>query len=43
MSWKHVEFLAKTDKSYMCIGGNDDNSTIKSLDGTNYKQWAPKI
>ena len=43
MSWKQLEFLATTDKSYMCVGGNDDNSVIKPLDGTNYKQWAPKM
>ena len=27
----------------MCVGGNDNNSTFKPLDGTNYKQWAPKM
>ena len=26
----------------MRVGGNDD-STFKTLDGTNYKQWAPKM
>ena len=26
----------------MRVGGNDD-STFKPLDGTNYKQWAPKM
>ena len=27
----------------MHVGGNDDSSTFKPLDGTNYKQWAPKM
>ena len=43
MSWKEVQFLATTDRSYICVGGNDTDSTIKPLDGMNYKQWAPKM
>ena len=43
LAWKCLEFLATTDKSFMHVGGNDDNSTFKPLDGMNYKQWAPKM
>ena len=43
LAWKHLEFLATTKKSLMRVGGNDDSSTFKSLDGMNYKQWAPKM
>ena len=43
MSWKEVQFLVTTDRSYICVGGNDTDSTIKPLDGMNYKQWAPKM
>ena len=44
MSWKEVQFLATTNRSYMHVGGNDNfDSAIKLLDGTNYKQWAPKM
>ena len=43
MSWKEVQFLATTDRSYMHVGGNDENSAFKPLDGTNYKQRAPKM
>ena len=43
LAWKHLEFLATTKKSFMHVGGNDNTSTFKPLDGTNYKQWAPKM
>ena len=40
MSWKQVELLAMTNKSYMRVGGDDDDSSnVKMLDGTNYHQW----
>ena len=35
LAWKRIEFLAKTDKSFMRVGGDVD-STFKPLDGTNY-------
>ena len=43
LAWRRLEHLATTDKSFMCVGGNDDSSAIKPIDGTNYKQWAPKM
>ena len=43
LAWKRLEFLATTKKSLMHVGGNDDSSTFTALDGTNYKQWAPKM
>ena len=37
LAWKQVEFLATTNKSFMRIGGDDDDSSgVKLLDGTNY-------
>ena len=42
LAWRCLEFLATTKKSFMRVGGSDD-STFKPLDGTNYKQWAPKM
>ena len=43
-SWKQLEFLATTEKSYMRVGGDDnDSSSVKLLDGTNYHQWQPKM
>ena len=44
LAWKHLEFLATTQKSFMRIGGDDDDSSgVKLLDGTNYHQWQPKM
>ena len=43
LAWKHLEFLAMTKKSFMHVGGDGTDSAIKLLDGTNYKQWAPKM
>ena len=37
LAWKRIELLATTDKSFFRVGGNDDDSSsIKLLDGTNY-------
>jgi hypothetical protein len=41
--WRHVDYLARNDKFYMRVGGDDDKSDVKVLDGTNYQQWAPKM
>jgi hypothetical protein len=41
--WRLIDYLAKNDKFYMRIGGNGDKSNVKTLDGTNYQQWAPKM
>jgi hypothetical protein len=27
----------------MKVGGDGDKSDVKTLDGTNYQQWAPKM
>ena len=44
LAWKRLEFLATTKKSFMCVGGNDDDSSgVKLLDGTTYHQWRPKM
>jgi hypothetical protein len=29
--------------SYMRVGGNGDKTNVKTLDGTNYQQWAPEM
>ena len=40
LAWKRLEFLATTKKSFMRVGGDDDDSSgVKLLDGTNYHQW----
>ena len=40
LAWKNLEFLATTDKLFFHVGGDDDDSTsVKPLDGTNYHQW----
>jgi hypothetical protein len=41
--WRHIDYLARNDKFYMRVGGNGDKSNVKTLDGTNYQQWAPKM
>ena len=42
--WQIIDQIAQSLRSYMMIGGDNDNSsTIKILDGTNYQQWAPKM
>jgi hypothetical protein len=41
--WRHVDYLARNDKFYMRVGGDGDKSDVKTLDGTNYQQWAPKM
>jgi hypothetical protein len=41
--WRLVDYLAKNDKFYMRVGGDGDKSDVKTLDGTNYQQWAPKM
>ena len=44
LAWKHLEFLATTKKSFMHVGGDDDDSSsVKLLDGTNYHQWRLKM
>jgi hypothetical protein len=41
--WRLVDYLAKNDKFYMRVGGDGDKTDVKTLDGTNYQQWAPKM
>jgi hypothetical protein len=41
--WRHVDYLARNDKFYMRVGGNGDKTDVKTLDSTNYQQWAPKM
>jgi hypothetical protein len=41
--WRHVDYLARNDKFYMRVGGDGDKTDVKTLDGTNYQQWAPKM
>jgi hypothetical protein len=41
--WRLVDYLAKNNKFYMRVGGDSDKSDVKTLDGTNYQQWAPKM
>jgi hypothetical protein len=42
-SWRQIDYLARNDRSYMRVGGDGDKSDVKTLDGTNYQQWAPKM
>jgi hypothetical protein len=41
--WRLVDYLAKNEKFYMRVGGDGDRTDVKTLDGTNYQQWAPKM
>jgi hypothetical protein len=41
--WRLVDYLAKNNKFYMRVGGDGDKTNVKTLDGTNYQQWAPKM
>jgi hypothetical protein len=41
--WRHVDYLARNNKFYMRVGGDGDKTDVKTLDGTNYQQWAPKM
>jgi hypothetical protein len=41
--WVQINYLAKNVRSYMRVGGDGDKSDVKTLDGTNYQQWAPKM
>jgi hypothetical protein len=41
--WRLIDYLAKNDKFYMRVGGDGDRTDVKTLDGTNYQQWAPKM
>jgi hypothetical protein len=41
--WRLVDYLAKNKKFYMRVGGDGDKTDVKTLDGTNYQQWAPKM
>jgi hypothetical protein len=40
---RQVDYLARNDKFYMRVGGDGDKTDVKTLDGTNYQQWAPKM
>jgi hypothetical protein len=41
--WRLIDYLAKNNKFYMRVGGDSDKTDVKTLDGTNYQQWAPKM
>jgi hypothetical protein len=41
--WRLVDYLARNKKFYMRVGGDGDKTDVKTLDGTNYQQWAPKM
>jgi hypothetical protein len=41
--WRLIDYLAKNEKFYMRVGGDGDKTDVKTLDGTNYQQWAPKM
>jgi hypothetical protein len=41
--WRLVDYLARNEKFYMRVGGDGDKTDVKTLDGTNYQQWAPKM
>jgi hypothetical protein len=41
--WRLIDYLAKNNKFYMRVGGDGDRTDVKTLDGTNYQQWAPKM
>jgi hypothetical protein len=41
--WRLVDYLAGNNKFYMRVGGDGDKTNVKTLDGTNYQQWAPKM
>jgi hypothetical protein len=41
--WRLVDYLARNKKFYMRVGGDSDKTDVKTLDGTNYQQWAPKM
>jgi hypothetical protein len=41
--WRLIDYLAKNEKFYMRVGGDGDRTNVKTLDGTNYQQWAPKM
>jgi hypothetical protein len=41
--WRLIDYLTKNDKFYMRVGGDGDRTDVKTLDGTNYQQWAPKM
>jgi hypothetical protein len=41
--WRLVDYLARNDKFYMRVGGDGDKTDVKTLDSTNYQQWAPKM
>jgi hypothetical protein len=41
--WTTVDILAKGPNSHMTVGGDGDKIEIKTLDGTNYQTWAPRM
>jgi hypothetical protein len=41
--WRLVDYLARNEKFYMRVGGDSDKTDVKTLDSTNYQQWAPKM
>jgi hypothetical protein len=40
--WRYVDYLAR-NSNLMRVGGDGDKTDVKTLDGTNYQQWAPKM
>jgi hypothetical protein len=41
--WLRIDKLANSSQPYKCVGGKGLTSSIKTLDGTNYQEWAQKI
>jgi hypothetical protein len=40
--WRYIDYLAR-NSDIMRVGGDGDKTDVKTLDGTNYQQWAPKM
>jgi hypothetical protein len=40
--WRYIDYLAR-NTDIMRVGGDGDKTDVKTLDGTNYQQWAPKM
>jgi hypothetical protein len=40
--WRYVDYLAR-NSNIIRVGGDGDKTDVKTLDGTNYQQWAPKM
>ena len=43
LGWARVDRLANSSLSYKRVGGEGLTSSIKTLDGTNYQEWAQKL